>query len=434
MARNLPQSVRHSPDLSLVLLTSQFQRAVRPLLVEASGYALAGLRRRATPQSCELLADAWRHTAERPRGQDHGALADWLVLAISDGSGMTPERLLELVEPGRSQTVVAIVLDRRERRQLPAQVWDQGILRRLTEVTLVGAAPIHLKEGTDNENELARSTPVDDPATLRASRTRGALGALYDELAAQRVLLVGAGRGGALLAQSLVAAGVRSLTIVDGDRLGAENVDAMPFTAPHEQGESKARLLAAAILRNQPEMALSAVSQPVHSPEGARLLRERRFDLLITFVDSPIPRLCAALAGQETLSVHLDVGTHIAIDDQGQRQMTADVRLFEPRRGCCLCVPPLEQLEEALYELSAPDQALKRGESLPWNALRAGSLYHLNALACSLAVETWLGYLAGDIRTSVWRRVRWQGGEIPRIESALIDGDPGCKYCQGSVQ
>lgn len=105
--------------------------------------------------------------------------------------------------------------------------------------------------------------------------------------------------------------------------------------------------------------------------------------------------------------------------------MSTDIRLFDPRHGCAACVPRIEGLDDALSELSAPIGSLHRGRRIPWNELRAGSLYDINALACSMAIETWLAHLDGSIPTLVWRRICWEAGSLPDIESALRRRQPG---------
>jgi hypothetical protein len=115
--------------------------------------------------------------------------------------------------------------------------------------------------------------------------------------------------------------------------------------------------------------------------------------------------------------------------------MAGDIRLFEPGgQGCVCCCPQMPDLDDVLADMSRPAGAMLRGPRVPWDAERAGSLYHLNALVSSLATELWISYLAGRVQTSTWIRIRWKLGAPPRIEQAAVTspqiGERGkCRFC-----
>jgi len=156
-------------------------------------------------------------------------------------------------------------------------------------------------------------------------------------------------------------------------------------------------------------------------------------DAVISFVDSDAARLAVSRLCQESETVHMDVGTLVQWTQEGTRRMSADVRLFEPRRGCVACVPAMEQMDDALYELAAPEGALHRGRPMAWDELRAGSLLHLNAAVCSLAVETWLGWLAGKYTTSHWARMFWNEFETPEFHSGPVGPSNQCLFCNANT-
>jgi hypothetical protein len=216
------------------------------------------------------------------------------------------------------------------------------------------------------------------------------------------------------------------LAVIDQDLLGPENLDAMPHVSCLDLGRPKAVLLAESLQRNQPDLALTCLSEAV-----LRYLNQSRPDIVCSFVDNNAARLTTGWKCQQGEIVHLDIGTLIERTEDGKRGLRADIRLFEPRRGCVACVPQLPALEDTLYEASAPAGAMQRGRPILWNEQRAGSLLHWNAFACSLAMELLLSYLEGTIRTSHWVRVHAESGRNPRIESASVGPAEDCPFCSG---
>lgn len=411
-------------DHELILSCADLQRTAPAILLDRGRCAAAPLRGMDLEHNRELLLGAWEPRTNPPNGGEYPPLAEYAVLAADRAGGLTIDQLVEQMQPKRSHRVVVILLNPRDRAAFPVALWDQGMSVPISRVRFIGTRLVTLS-----------SEGVREPSpTLRASRTTGALRGLYPQVLALSALLVGAGRGASELARQLVAAGLRWLTVVDHDRLGLENFDAMPHAAVWQKGQSKTQVLARSLRRNQPRLTVSCLDRPVTSLEGLSLLDRRRFDTVFSFVDNPAARLAASLKCRERLMVHLDLGTLIEHDAAGNRVMSADIRLFEPGQGCAACVPRLtpEELDDAIHQISAPDDALHRGPRRAWNADRSGSLHHVNALACSLAVELWLGYLAGTVTTSHWIRVRWPAGGVPAIEQSSIGPGDDCIVCRGS--
>jgi molybdopterin/thiamine biosynthesis adenylyltransferase len=345
-------------------------------------------------------------------------------------SWQIPERVH--VEP--SQLLVAISLDPERREALDVCILDRGHPFTPDRVRFVGAGLLTLPEHGDDPVEALDALPAAKAFhEARASRTRGALGGeLHDRLGRAELLVVGAGGGGSELARQLAAVGPRRLVVLDPDAVGAENLFAMPHAAQAdaERGAAKVDVLLRTIHANQPDLWLGGLARSITHAEGAALVAQNRFDTVFSFVDDNPARLATGWLCRTGHMVHLDVGTLIRFDEAGERVMRADVRLFEPRRGCVACVPPMPELDDALYELSAPPGAMHRGRPRAWHEDRAGSLLLLNSLAASLTVDLWLAYLAGRIETSHWIRVRWTFGETPVTEAANVTAGEGCRFCE----
>ncbi|MFT5323450.1 MAG: molybdopterin/thiamine biosynthesis adenylyltransferase [Planctomycetaceae bacterium] len=378
-----------------------------------------------------------------PDGSSLPPLEDWAVVVTNFDDHIPVEHVPEIVRPKRSHLLVAISLDPEDHTLFPVRIVDQGRMSVPDEVRFVGPGLVTLPEprGTGFEHDDSHDSDSDDNAgelpsqrqnSVRASRTRGALRGLYDRMGTQSVLLMGFGRGGNELSRQLVATGVRHLIGIDGDHLEPENLDAAPDVSLESLHEFKVVEACRRLRLNQPDLTAICIPQPVTGPDASRVLAQSRVDTAFSFVDNQAARLALSQTCRASCTVHLDVGTHIRWEDD-RRIMSADIRLFEPGRGCVACVPQMsaEELDDALYELSAPAGSLHRGPRVEWHEERAGSLLHLNALASSLAVETWLSYVSGELRSSHWVRVLWPSGEAPRIESGSVTADPDCRFCGG---
>ena len=409
---------------TLVLDQHALEAVLGPVLLDRGTFAVAPVRRRYTKYGRELMIADWQIASGLPDGRDRPPLDDWAVMVSNIDNIVPVDRMAEIIRPKRSHLVVLISLNPGDRTALPVRIFENGRPARPVEVRFIGPGLVTIPEPAVSPDD---QTGAPDS---RSSRTRGALRGLYDRLEPLQVLQLAFGRGGNELARQLVGAGVRHITGVDGDRIGAENLDAAPDISAEAVGEFKVVEVCRRLRRNQPGLTAVCLPYSVTSPEVARVLNESRFDTAFSFVDNPAARLALSQSCRVTRTIHIDVGTHVRYEED-RRILAADIRLFEPGRGCVACVPPMrrEELDDALYTLSAPPGALHRGSPVAWNELRAGSLLHLNALACSLAVETWLSYLNRDLRSSHWTRVVWPSGEPPRIEAASVRADPDCRFC-----
>lgn len=412
----LPVKSRQKP-FSIVIDQAGFFRALRPILVDVGSVATCRVQRRALTRECELILDRWTVQTSLPNGQTLPPLTDWGLLAVDASPGMSPEELIRRIQPKRSQFVVAICLNPDNYRNLPIVLYDQGKIIRPETIRFIGSGMLTLPE------------PPSRPRTMRDSRTAGALRDQYDRVACTSLALVGAGRGGQQLASHLVSIGLRRLLIIDGDRIGPENLDAMPLADIRETNQLKVFQLARALRRNQPELLVSCVPHSILHPNAVRAIRQTRVDAIMSFVDSDAARLAVSRLCQESKTIHVDVGTRVEWTADASRSMSADVRLFQPGQGCIACCPPMAGLDDALYELAAPSGAMRRGRPRSWDELRAGSLLTLNSVASALAVETWLSWLAGAYPSSHWTRMFWNAHQTPVFDSGTIGPDPECPFC-----
>ncbi|MEM7557691.1 MAG: ThiF family adenylyltransferase [Planctomycetota bacterium] len=412
----------------LVVHQRQFLQAARQLLADRTGFAIGKVRRRSTQRAEELLLDSWKTDASPPSGIELPPLMDWAVLAVANPDIPSIHALLESVQPKRSQLLVAILLVPENLDRFPAGIWQAGSLAYPSEVRMMGSRMLRLPMKTQ-QRETAAGDEISPHALipLRSSRTAGALGPLFSRLGEMHVVQVGAGGGGQELARQLIAIGVRHLTLIDGDILAEENLDRLPHASPSQVGLSKVLQLARSLNANQPEATITIHPESVVSSRVSQYLRSIRADVIFSYVDSEVARLAVSLNAREMETLHIDIGSTVQWQD-GQRRMASDIRLFEPGLGCVACVPELEDLEQVLYHLSAPENTLERGRRVTWDQERAGSLLHLNAFTASVAVEHWLRWISGDIQSSRWTRVRWHG-LLPKVQSATVWPTEQCRFC-----
>ena len=434
--------------LRVVINQSRLEPHDSHLFLDENTTLIGAVRRRHCGNTLELIIDQWTKASDTPDGQRFAPMMDWAVMTnTGSDEGVTPVEVIERIQPKKSQLLIAFAIDPLKRDQLPCQIRFQDQTLTPDEIVFIGPGMVRIDGSQDDDSDrtpdlsgeslLHRTGPETNNSELvRRSRTVGAIGDAYFQLEKMSIAINGCGRGGSALATHFVAAGARNLTLIDGDRIGIENVDSMPMITTKQIGGYKSVALGNSLIANQPSLVCHCVTNAIGSPEVQAVLDSKRFDLVVTFVDDQAARLAASLYCQKTETMHLDVGTMIQFEsevgnDQGgpKRIMTADVRLFQPRRGCVACVPEMINLQEVLYELNRPEDCFKLGRPQTWDQQRAGSSLHLNTLACSLALELWLDWLRAKREHSQWSRIGWTENEMPEFDAFDVDAEPSCRFC-----
>jgi hypothetical protein len=415
-----------SVNVRVFITRDAWEGSLRHQLVEPGRFSWGTVRWRREAHAEEVLCDHLETTSDLPNGAAFPPFDDWLVLVVEDEQTAVPNAWVDRIAPKQSQRLVVVVLSRREAGRWDAVLYDRGRCVPVDLLVIAGSGMLTMRR---DPLEVA---PSDERARLRSSRTAGALGSeVHDRLSRSCATVVGAGRLGSLLAFHLAGMSIGRLRLIDPDRLGWENLDAMPGLTEDDIGRPKVAALAERLLAFRSDLLVSYLAKTVTDPEAMRLVRQRT-DLLVTCVDSDTPRMAVSLIGKETLTAHLDIGTHVVNVQQG-KLIHADVRLLMPDRdgGCIACVGGLGNVEETLYELSAPPGVLRRGEPIDWRQQRAGSLLTINSVAVGVGVQMWLDLLAGDLRTSYWHRLRWVPGGSMQVDGGPVGRSEDCRFCMG---
>lgn len=421
--------------LHVVINQRDFLKVVASVFLDRHRVATARVRERATTESHEMILDRFEVQDNTPSGLDRAPMVNWCVLMAGDQHTST-EAMLERFQPKRSQHLICITIDPADRSRYRVLLWHDGNWTIPSNISMVGSRMLRLLD-SDSMGPYDLDDYIDRLAneSLRASRTQPALPTgVYDRVRRQRGALIGAGGGGSTMAPAFTSIGLQDLLIIDGDTLGIENLDRMPMIPAKGITENKAVLIARPLARNNPDLVVRSIPFAIEAPQARERLRSMRPDLLVSFVDSNVARLTVSLLARELESIHIDCGSAIRFEN-GERILSGDIRLFEPGlgRGCVACVPAMPDLEDVLTNISRPEGAMLRGPHVPWDAQRAGSLYHLNCIVSSLATELWISYLAGRIQTSTWIRLRWRLGHPPQIEQASVSSPEEnkirCRFC-----
>ncbi len=420
-------TVAHAALREIVLARPAWERALRDMLTRPDRFAVGRCRRNPHDETLELLVETLEIVDELPTGKERPPLADWVVLAVPDATRSSQAAAwIKHLWPRPSQLLAILLVGfGPQRSHWDGIVTQDGQSYPLDALRVIGPGMLQARREVTDVVEPFEST--DD----RWSRTRGALGAdVWHKAAESRVMLFGAGRNGSAIAFQLVALGVRSLTIVDPDHVGPENLDASYTILEADVGRPKAMALQERLLAFRSDCAITAIPHSV--THGQVVEQARNVDLIVSCVDNDTPRLAAAMLAHRFLKVHLDVGTAVMTDESApdRRTLTGDVRLLLPQQGCVCCVGGLSREVDARYELMTPPGALPRRAKPVWHEERAGSLITINALAVSTGLQLWLDLLAGTVRNSQWHRLQWQNGFGLEVNAAAVAALRECEVCQ----
>jgi hypothetical protein len=272
----------------------------------------------------------------------------------------------------------------------------------LHQLRLVGAGmpALHLHQESLPE-PLARllETGRDDP-TVRWSRTIGALGATaWQRLSTLRCGIIGVGRTGSVVAQSLARVGVRHLTLIDPDAVELHNLGETPGLTSADLGRPKVAALADALAATAPA-SLQVVTVPTSITRVPALHAAQSCDVLMACVDHDSARLAASAIATMFCKPLVDIAT--GVHGHGPaRHMGADVRLLLPGH-CVLCCGGLRHTAEARHVLASAEAEQAFYAQRHWQEERAGSLASLNQYAASLGLRLLEDLIAAHVQDSTW--------------------------------
>lgn len=290
-------------------------------------------------------------------------------------------------------------------------------------------------QGTAGHRPLPLPAPAEAPEDSASPASRfsvqaSAFGtAELRHLQQRRVVLVGAGRVGSVLAHGLVRLGVQNLAVVEPDVMEPHNLDGdMP---PLHEGQPKLLALQRFVRGLvRPGAVLEGLPWPVSHPAAGALVAQA--DVVLVCVDNDAARLWAnawALAHNRCL---LAVAT--SVREQGAE---LDLRLLPAGTGCLACTGGYAQAGQLLQQLAHEGQVATPAD---FRQQRRGSLRSWSALAAHMGQRLLEQHLLRQGGVALFRQLSEtpQGGLQVRDwrpeDGSRLSACPFCHHLQGAGQ
>jgi molybdopterin/thiamine biosynthesis adenylyltransferase len=257
-----------------------------------------------------------------------------------------------------------------------------------------------------------RRTVLSDP-----SATAAAPAALFDRqvrafgeagqraIERLRVVIVGLGGTGSIIAQYLAHLGVRRFILVDPDTLEESNLNRVLGSTALDVGRPKVDVAADAILRIEPTAELQRVQGNVVHAQTARTLTDA--DFLFGCTDSHGSRAVMQQVAYQYLIPYIDMGSTITTTEGTLSEIFGRVQLLAPGLACFACSSLLDS-EEVRRDLMSPfERRLDpyiSGERIP-----APAVISINGTVSSLALTMFMAVVTGipnDARHLLYNALR----------------------------
>ncbi len=303
--------------------------------------------------------------------------------------------------------------------------------RRSPDTTRIG--PSRLPVGGSSSGWLLAAT-ADRTQDGPFSRQAGTLGwPAVDVLRSRRYAVVGCGRNGHALALQLAAWEPREIVFIDADTLEPGNRDAGIAFLPSFSGSDgepgaaavpKIEAIAKLLQQQTPLTRIVTVDAVIESMRALRAAAA--CDVIVSATDNDAARLCCAAVAQLFHRVHLDVGSLVSRDPQGNVELGADVRLMLPgeRDLCCMGGFAVES------DLERFALRLDPGPTSRWQDRKAGALTSWSTLVAALGMRMLEDLAAGLLTQSRWVRMTQALTEhVPSVRELTAATDPYCPLC-----
>lgn len=401
----------------LVLIHAQLEQVLRELAADPDRPAIGRLGVCARGGGVDLLA-VWESRPVRGSGN-----VGQITLAVEEApDAWVAGEIRRARSDGQWRVWMAVGRGRARGRLAVAYRTPTGASGHLDRLLLVG--PGMRQFGLPQDEG-----PLGEGRRERWSRTVGALGEeAWQRLTSLRYGVVGCGRTGSLLAQSLASLGVRRLVLVDPDHLETHNLGEMALVEEADVGNPKAETLAHRLQVRYSWPEVEAVAASVTARRSLHALLA--CDVLCVCADRDSARLATAILATLYLKPLLDIGTGVLwAAGGGGVAIGADVRLLLPGEGCLLCQGGLADPVEARAGLaSAEGQVAARGGD--WRQQRAGSLRSLNQVAVGLGLRLWEDLVAERRRGGAWLHLTFDRHGRPLLHTFDPRPAPACPLCR----
>jgi hypothetical protein len=228
-----------------------------------------------------------------------------------------------------------------------------------------------------------------------------------NKIEAQKVGVVGAGGLGSQVCQALAYTGVRSIGVIDDDRLDETNMNRVAGAFPSDESRLKVEVAKEYILKINPEADVIAIPRNLRTREAMEFLLGCTH--IFGCVDHDGPRLVLTELTSAYCITLIDVATEIFPEAEGQPfDFGGRVVVARPGDYCLFCADQLDR-ELAKEELETPEVRTARrqhgyglGSEMP-----APSVFALNGILSNAAVMEFI-VMTTDIREPA-RRQTYKG-------------------------
>lgn len=366
--------------------------------------------------------------SELPLGSQWPPLTAYAVIVPAGvAAGRSAAELARIIQPRMNQRLIVLVMGVGG----DADAWDGVVVDQLqhNQLTRFQILESQMPTAVRSVNSSEDRSQLEEFSRVIGGTSEECMRAIRRTI----VAVVGAGRNGSRVVHLLAGFGFGWIYVIDGDVIEDTNLDAMDCVVRRDVGHPKAVRVGRFAHRIRPEqIVVSSVAKPVTSAEAIAAIQ--RSTIVITAVDSDVPRLFVSMLAARYLKPHLDIACGVVRTEQGRR-LAGDIRFMLPGDGCLHCsAGGLPGEDQARHELLASPNALPSRPEPAWNEQgdRMGSLGTLNSMACGMGVQVLLDFLEGneELNHSFWQRFEWVSGRGVKADSGRVGPDPDCEICR----
>jgi len=413
----------------IVLVESQLEEMLETLVTDSSRVAIFRLGVHRRSDGLDLLA----HDPRLGQARESRAATRSAHRALVALSRTPHEQVTAWMAEARTQAAihwagfVAIGIDEGRDRLAGGLLGPDGATWPLDAVALIGPGMSEIVLPSYHATGR-RNVGAEPLAEGRWTRSMAALGArAWRRLTGLSYGIIGCGRSGSLLAQSLAGLGVSQMILVDPDAVEEHNLGEMVEVDAGDVGHGKAEVVAAHLAKAYPWVHVQPI---VASVTANRVLAPLLgCDVLACAADNDGARLAGAALSTLYLKPLLDVGTAI-LGIGPELHMGSDVRLLVPGDGCLLCLGGLARPQEAQAMLTSASGEQQFREGRNWRTERVGSLRSLNLTATGIGMRLLEDFMAGRRTRSTWLRLEFNREGVPAITEMLAARRPDCPLCR----
>lgn len=288
------------------------------------------------------------------------------------------------------------------------------------DMLLLPGCGIHKIEFIDGVSATPIIKPDDSASTH--SRLIGVLGRnSWQRLTATQFAIVGIGRNGSLVANTLARMGVSRLSLIDHDKIEDHNLDAMDNVLKKDIGQFKTTAIAHNLVAINLDISVADVPCSISQLNATNAIKDS--DFLISCLDNDAARLAATIISTLYSKPLLDIASGIVTQD-GKRHLGGDIRLLLPGECHCLfCLAALDQ-SRAMEIFDPPTTKLS------WHHFRDGSLRSLNQVVTHLGIRLLEELAQENIHNSIWQHITFDQNQQVQINHVpLFAKVQNCPIC-----